>query len=259
MGNFVLAEALPAASYQLLVFPWQLLHATPGCNHKTSSSTPLRDQSEDSHNIRGNPQTKLQPTHLKSKVEHQSEWNTADLLILCQGGDTAAGEMLCSIILYLLRSVFSLNSFWCFCAVGSVSFPVCVYVFVCAGSSLAWHSGALVLSFPSPRCSQEDKLCHSLICHTGFYLSPLPICLLICSLSSSGDIIHATEGEKEGYRSAAPHRLQRDTAPPTGEPRTETCRDATCMHNTSHLAEKKISHLCCNQVGINNKSWWTTK
>lgn len=62
-------------------------------------------------------------------------------------------------------------------------------------------------------------------------LSPLPVCLLICSLSSSGDIIHAAEGEKEGYLSAAPDKLQRDTAPPAGEPRTETCRDAACTHN----------------------------
>lgn len=71
MRNFVLAQALPAVSYQLLVFRRQLLHATSGCNNKTSSSTPLNDQLEDGHSIRGNAQTKLLPIHLQNKVEHQ--------------------------------------------------------------------------------------------------------------------------------------------------------------------------------------------
>lgn len=71
MRNFVLAQALPAVSYQLLVFRRQLLHATSGCNHKTSSSTPLNDQLKDGHSIRGTAQTKLLPIHLQNKVEHQ--------------------------------------------------------------------------------------------------------------------------------------------------------------------------------------------
>lgn len=63
------------------------------------------------------------------------------------------------------------------------------------------------------QCSQEDKFCHALVCHSGSYLSPLPVCLLICSLSSTGDIIHATEGEKKGSLSSAP-QLQRGCSKP---------------------------------------------
>lgn len=236
MRNFVLAQALPAVSYQLLVFRRQLLHATSGCNHKTSSSTPLNDQLKDGHSIRGTAQTKLLPIHLQNKVEHQ----VSNLPIYCKGGDTGAGETLSSAQLEtqsyctFLRSVFSLNSFWCFCAVGSVFFCVCVSVSVyvcrqkpcltlwCTCSSLSPAHGAV-----------RKTSCATILSVTqaSISLSPLPVCLLICSLSSSGDIIHAAEGEKEGYLSAAPDKLQRDTAPPAGEPRTETCRDAACTHN----------------------------
>lgn len=104
----------------------------------------------------------------------------------------------------------------------------CVWVCLCVQTAALPDTLVHLLSLsPAPRCSQGDKFCHALICHTGCYLSPLPVCLLIFSLSSTGDIIHATEGEKEGSLSSAPERLQWATAPPAGEPRTEVYGDYT--------------------------------
>lgn len=60
-------------------------------------------------------------------------------------------------------------------------------------------------------------------------LSPLPVYLIICSLSTIGAIIHVTGGDKEESLSSAPERLQRATAPPAGEPRTGTYRLVSCM------------------------------
>lgn len=122
-----------------------------------------------------------------------------------------------------LRSVFSLNFWW------SQAEGMNVRVCLCVGSTLV-H----LLSFSGPRCNQGDKLCHALICHTACCLSPLPVCLLICSLSSTGDITHATEGEKEESLSFAPERLQQATAPPTGEPRTQMYFDLTCKQLCTH-------------------------
>lgn len=117
-----------------------------------------------------------------------------------------------------LRSVVSLK-FWCCRALGNDCFCDCEWVIVMQAA--VWHSGPLVLSFPSPQCSQKGKFCHTLICHTACYLSPLVVCLLICSLSSTGDVIHATEGEKEGSLSSAPERMLQTTAPPAGELRSK--------------------------------------
>lgn len=81
---------------------------------------------------------------------------------------------------------------------------------------------------------ETEVLPRSYLSHWLLSLSPLPVCLLICSLSSTGDIIHATEGEKEGSLSSAPERLQRATAPPAGEPRTKTYGDYTCAQPCTH-------------------------
>lgn len=181
MRNFVLAQALPAASYQLLVFPWQLLHPPSGCKHETSSSggggghtTPLQDkeaQFEESHNIWVNPQTKLpgQPTW-KTKRSTKSVSHSCNPEVK---RGTGLQEIWRTNVLYLLEAsllseLLLVQPGWGVC--------VCECLCVFAGSSLAWHSGALALSSPGPRCSQADKLCHALICHTGCYLS-LPFLL----------------------------------------------------------------------------------
>lgn len=115
------------------------------------------------------------------------------------------------------------------CVCMSVWECVCVCVQAAALPETLVH----LLSLSPAHGAVRQTSCATLLSVTlaAISLSPLHACLLICSLSSTGDIIHATEGEKEGSLSSAPERLQHATAPPAGEPRTKTYRGYACIHD----------------------------
>lgn len=134
---------------------------------------------------------------------------------------------------------------------------LCVWVFVCVCRQqpclTLWCTCSI---FPRPTVqSGRQVVPRSYLSHWLLSLSPLPACLLICSLSSTGDIIQATEGEKEGSLSSAPERLQRATAPPAGEPGTKTYGDYTCAHNLNCTLQKymALALLLCNQENFNQQ------
>lgn len=203
MRNFVVAQAVPAASYQLLVFAWQLLHLFPSATRDTSllrgkHTTPLqveKAQVEGSRNKSANRGVKLEPTCSTditlSTAQHIHRY------CLRMSDEEARSPRLerheYTVPVTLLWEVLLAQgglSVW-------LSEWVCESEFVCAGSSLAWNSAALAVSFPGPRCSQADKLCHAFICHSGCYLS-LPFTLASWyALSPAPGILSVSLKEKK--------------------------------------------------------------
>lgn len=234
MGNFVLAQAVPAASYQLLVFAWQLLHLFPCLRHETrllggKHTTPLQDEKarvEESRNT-------SKSTHPTSPSAHLQHTRHAEQHIHQRGTYSPARgtQMNCTCHSPLSSSSGAGLSVWgwvCAC--------------VRAGSSLASNSAALVVSFPGPRCSQADKLCHAFICHTGCYLS-LPFTLASWyALSPAPGILSVSLKEKKRDLSpSAVEKLPHARAPPAGEATTKACREEAnargviCTRPKQHL------------------------